>query len=87
MSTRAAELKTLNQTSRWKHLTRCAYDLGKAYILGEHADYMSASRDPDDCLVLFSVQFPIGVNLEKLWVQGSLKQAEHQFFNSYVNLW
>jgi hypothetical protein len=81
------ELKTLNQTPRGQHLAGRAYDLGKADIIGKDADNMSTSCDPNNRLVLFGIYFPIGINLEKLRMQRSLKKAEHQFFNSYIDLW
>lgn len=51
----AAELETLNQTSRGQHLAGCAYDLSKADIAGKDADDMSASGNPDNRLVLFGI--------------------------------
>ena len=86
MSPGAAELKTLNQTSRRQHLARRAYNLSEADIAGENADNMSAACDPDNRLVSFGIQGPAGINLEKLRVQRSLEKTEHQFLNSYVDL-
>lgn len=83
----ASELKTLNQTSRGQHLAGCAYDLNKTDIADKDADDMSASGNPDNRLVLFGIYATVGINLEKLRMQRSLKQAEHQFFNSYIDLW
>jgi len=55
MGSWAAELETLNQTPRGKHLARCTYDLTEAYIAGKNADNMSAAGNPDNCLVLFGL--------------------------------
>jgi len=55
MSPWAPELKTFYQTSRWEHLARYAYNLGKADITGKDADNMGASCNPDNGLVLFSI--------------------------------
>jgi len=51
----AAELETLNQTSRWQHLAGHANNLSKADIIGKDADNMSASGNPNNRLVLFGI--------------------------------
>jgi len=86
VSPRAAELKTLNQTARGQHLAGRAYDFGKTNITGKDTDHMSAPCNPDDSLVLISINMPAGVNLEKLRMQGPLKKTEHQFLNSDIYL-
>ncbi len=55
MSPWAPELKTFNQASRWEHLARYAYNLGKADITGKDADNMGTSRNPDNRLILFGI--------------------------------
>ncbi len=76
MSPRASELKTLNQTSRGEHLTRCANDLTEAHIPGKHTYNVSATCNPDKCLVLLGLQLPTGINLKKLRMQRSLEKTE-----------
>lgn len=51
MRTRAVKLKTLNQPSARKHLSRRAYDLAQEYVPGIHADNVCAARHPDVRLV------------------------------------
>jgi hypothetical protein len=86
MRSRTPETKTLNQTSLWKHLSGCANNLAKAQAAAVHADNVCAASDPDIRLIFARLQLTLGVNLEKLRMQGSLKKAESQFFNCYVDL-
>jgi hypothetical protein len=86
MTARASELETLNQPSVRKQLAGCAYNFTKAGIVGENTDNVSAASNPDNRLVFFCPQVPAGINLEKLRMQRSLKKAEYQFFNSYIDL-
>ena len=55
MGSRAAELKTLYQTSRREHLAGCAYDLAKTGITGEDANNIGTAGNPDYRLVLFGL--------------------------------
>jgi hypothetical protein len=87
MGPRAAELETFDQTSMWKQLAGRAYDLAQARILGKHANNVGAAGNPDKSLVLVGLQLPLGINLEKLRMQRSLKEAECQLFNCYIDLW
>ena len=76
MSPWAGELKTLYQTSGGEHLAGRAYDLSQARITGKNTDNVSAACNPDNGLVLFGIQAPVGINLEKLRMQRPLKKAE-----------
>ncbi len=76
MSPWAGELKTLYQASRGQHLAGRAYNLSEARISGKNTDNVSAACNPDNGLVLFGIQVPVGINLEKLRMQRSLKKAE-----------
>ena len=82
----AAELEALNQTSLRQRLTRRAYNLAEAHIARKHTDNVGAARNPDKRLVLFGFQLPLGVNLEKLRMQGPLEETEYQFLDSYIDL-
>ncbi len=86
MRPRAAESKTLNQTSLWKHLPRCAYNLAQAHIPRINAYDVCAACNPDISFVFAGSYSPLGINLEKLRMQRPLKKTECQFFNSYVDL-
>ena len=76
MSPWAAELKTLYQTPRGQHLAGWAYNLSEACITGKNTDNVSAARNPDNGLVLFGIQAPVSINLEKLRMQRPLKKTE-----------
>ena len=65
----AAELEAFYQASLRQKLTGAADNFGQAYIARKYADDVGAACDPDDGLVLFGLQFPLGVNLEKLRMQ------------------
>ena len=82
----AAELKAFEQSSRRQHLPGSAHDFGKANIAGEDTDDVCASGYPDDRFVFFSVDMPVGVNLEKLRMERSLEKTKHQFINRYIDL-
>ena len=66
MSSWAAELKAFEQSSRGQHLPGSAYNFGKADVTGENTNDVCATCHPDDRLVFFGIQVPVGVNLEKL---------------------
>ena len=51
VSSGAAELKTLNQTSMRQHLVGSAYNFAQADIARKHTDNVSTPRNPDKCLV------------------------------------
>jgi len=87
MSSRAAELKAFEQSTRGQHLPGSADDLGKADVAGENTDDVCASGYPDDRFVFFSIDMPVGVYLEKLRMERSLEKAKHQFINRYIDLW
>ena len=86
VASRAAKLEALNQPAMRKHLARRAYHLGQADIAGKDADDVSAARHPDDGLVLLRLQLPLRVYLKKLRVQRSLKKAEGQFVDCYIDM-
>jgi hypothetical protein len=83
---RAAELKTFEQSPRRQQLAGSAYDLGQADVAGKDTDDVRASRYPDNRFVLFSIQMAVGVYLEKLRMQGSLKKTKHQLINRHIDL-
>ena len=87
MSSRAAELEAFEQSAGRQHLAGSAYDFGEADVAGKNADDMCASCYPDDRFIFFCIDMPVGVNLEKLRMKGSLKQTKHQFINCYIDLW
>ena len=84
---RAAELESLNQASMRKQLAGRAYHLTETRILGKHANDVGAAGNPNKSFVLVSLQLPFGINLEKLWMQRSLKKAECQLLDCYISLW
>jgi len=73
VSSRAAELEAFEQSAGRQHLAGSAYHFGKAYVAGKDADDVRASGDPDNRFVFFSIDMPVGINLEKLRMQRSLK--------------
>ena len=86
VSPRAAELEAFEQAPRRQHLAGSAYDLGKADVAGKDADHVRASGYPDNRFVFFSINMPVGINLKKLGMKGSLKETKHQFINRYIDL-
>ena len=80
------KLKVLNEALFWQWLAWCADYLGKASIGAEDAYNVSAAGNPDNRFVFFIFQASACVNLEKLGVQGSLKQAERELVDSYICL-
>jgi len=86
MSPGAAELETLKQTPVRQQLTGGTDNLAKTRIACEDADNVCAAGNPDQSLVLFGLQLSTGVDLEKLRVQRSLKEAECELVNSYIDL-
>jgi len=55
MSPWTPELKTLNQTSRRKHLPGCTYNLSKTDITGKDADNVGAPCNPNNRLVFVGI--------------------------------
>lgn len=86
VSAGAAELKTLKQTSVRQQLTGRADNLAETHIACEDANNVCAAGNPDQSLVLFGLQLSTGINLEKLWVHRSLKKAERELVDSYIDL-
>ena len=86
VSSRAAELKAFEKSSRRQHLPWSADDLGEADIVGKDTDDMCASGYPDDGFVLFSIDMPVSIYLKKLGMERSLEKAKHQFINCYIDL-
>lgn len=86
MTSRASELKSLDQPAMREHLARRAYDFRKTGVAGKNAYDMRAACDPDDSFVFFCLQLPLRVYLKKLRVQGPLEKAEGQFVNCYVDM-
>jgi hypothetical protein len=86
MSPWAGELKTLYQASRRQHLAWWAHNLGKARIIGKNTDNVSTACNPDNRLVLLSIQMPVGINLEKLRMQRPLKETKRELFDSHIDL-
>ena len=48
-----AELKPLNQTAFWEHLSGSAYNFTKASLACENTDDMSTAGNPDNSFVFF----------------------------------
>ena len=82
-----AELESLYQAPVGEHLARGADDLAETDIVGEDADNVGAAGNPDKGFVLIRLQLAFGVDLEKLGMQRSLKEAERQFLDGYIDMW
>jgi len=86
MAPRPAELEALDQPSVREHLARCAYHFGQAGVAHKNTHDMSAACDPDNGFVFLSLQLPLRIDLEEFRMQGSLKKAEGEFVNRYIDM-
>jgi len=82
---RAAEFEAFDESSLGEHLARCADDLGEADVVGEYADDVTATCYPYHGFVFFCFDMSLGVEFEKLGMQGPLKKAESQVFNCDID--